>query len=215
MKDHERTMARPPRRPGWMRNFAHPRGAVGAAVGWLMARKNRRINELAVATLDPGAADRVLEIGFGPGVAIALLAAAARNGQVHGVDVSAVMVRQAERRNRRQVRSGLVRLRQGGVDELPYPDGSFDGVIATNNFHLWPDPVAGLVEVVRVLRGTGQLVLGLRTAPRRPGRYVPPGFSEEELEGVKQRLVAAGFAKIERIDAAAGGRDVVLMRASP
>jgi trans-aconitate methyltransferase len=40
-------------------------------------------------------ADRVLEIGFGPGIAIAELADRATRGHVYGIDHSQVMVQQA------------------------------------------------------------------------------------------------------------------------
>lgn len=209
----ERTMARAPKRPGWMRNFAHPRGPVGTAVGWLMARKNREINELAVAALTPAPGEALLEIGFGPGVAIAMLVAAAPGGEVHGVDVSSAMVKQAARRNRGAVRAGTVKLRQGSAGALPYPALRFDGVVATNNYHLWPDPSAGLAEIVRVLRPAGRLVLGLRTAPERPGAYVPPGFTPEELDRVRRQLEEAGFSRIDDRRGVVGDREVVLMRA--
>jgi len=209
----ERAVAAVPKRPGWMHNFAHPRGLVGTAVGWLMARKNRGINELAVAALDPAPDASLLEIGFGPGVAIELLAAVAPHASIHGIDISAAMVRQASRRNRRRVSAGAVRLRQGAAEALPYPEDSFDGVLATNSYHLWPDQPAALAEILRVLRPGGRLVLGLRTAPAQPGKYVAPGFSAQELRTVCEQLEAAGFTRIERGSGVADGREVVLLSA--
>src|ERR1700677_5295381 len=53
-----------------------PRGAAGRVTAWEMARRpsNRQRNRWVVSLLDAQPADRVLEIGFGPGVAIAGLA---------------------------------------------------------------------------------------------------------------------------------------------
>ena len=55
--------------------FGHPRGAAGRVVGWVMAhrRSNRQRNSWVVSLLDVQPTDRVLEIGFGPGLAIAEL----------------------------------------------------------------------------------------------------------------------------------------------
>ena len=52
--------------------FGHPHGFGGRAAGWVMATRgsNRERNIWAVGLLDVQPHDRVLEIGFGPGVAI-------------------------------------------------------------------------------------------------------------------------------------------------
>jgi protein-L-isoaspartate O-methyltransferase len=55
--------------------------------GWVMAhrRSNRLRDRWAVSLLDVHPTDRVLEIGFGPGVAIAELARRATGGKVYGI----------------------------------------------------------------------------------------------------------------------------------
>src|SRR6185312_8470349 len=52
-----------------------PHGAAGSVSGWVFAHRpsNRRRNRWAASLLKPGPTDTVLEIGFGPGVAIAEL----------------------------------------------------------------------------------------------------------------------------------------------
>jgi ubiquinone/menaquinone biosynthesis C-methylase UbiE len=59
---------------------------------------NRQRNRWVVSLLGVQPTDQVLEIGFGPGVAVAALARAGA-GHVYGIDHSAVMLRQASRRN--------------------------------------------------------------------------------------------------------------------
>src|ERR1700753_3992186 len=56
----------------------HPRGAAGRVTAWEMAHRpsNRQRSRWVVSLLDIRPADRVLELGFGPGVAIAALARA-------------------------------------------------------------------------------------------------------------------------------------------
>src|ERR1700757_4885204 len=74
----------------------HPRGAAGRVAAWEMAHRpsNRQRAAWVVSLLEVQPADRVLEIGFGPGVAVAHLVRAGA-GHVYGSDHSAVMVRQA------------------------------------------------------------------------------------------------------------------------
>src|ERR1700729_2361663 len=112
----------------------HPRGAAGRVTAWEMAHRpsNRQRSAWVVSLLDVGPADRVLEIGFGPGVAIAELARAGA-GHVYGVDHSGVMLRQASKRNAAAIRAGRVTLVNASVDQLPPAlDGPFDAILAVN-----------------------------------------------------------------------------------
>lgn len=178
---------------GWRAQFARPTGPLGWVAGWLMAGTNAPMNRMVAALLDVRPADRVLEIGFGPGELIHLLAHRAGAGAVAGVDPSAVMVARATRRNRRFVRGGRVELRQGTVSRLPYPDGVFDKVCAVNSAQFWPAPLADLREVRRVLRPGGLLVVGLRL--RDPSRRFmrSVGFTTEDVAGLRALLDRAGF----------------------
>src|SRR5262249_61919292 len=97
---------------GGMAQFHQPTGAAGHVVGWIMGRRSSNVarNRWAVQLLDVQPTDRVIELGCGPGVAIAALATRATQGLVVGVDHSQVMIRQARRRNTAAVRAGRVRL---------------------------------------------------------------------------------------------------------
>ena len=71
-----------------------------------MARMNRSLAGRTVALLDVQPHDRVLEIGFGPGVGIELLSSVVSSGHVEGVDVSEEMVEQARVRNVEAIQRG-------------------------------------------------------------------------------------------------------------
>lgn len=115
--------------------FHRPRGAGGRLAGWVMAHRssNRTRNAWVVSLLDVARTDRVLEIGFGPGIAIRESAAHATDGLVCGVDHSEVMLRQAQRRNAQVIRDGRADLRLATADHLPRFDTRFDKVLAVNS----------------------------------------------------------------------------------
>jgi len=107
----------------------------------------------------------VLEVAPGPGyLAIQL----ARSGpyQVTGLDISRSFVRIATD-NARQA-GVAVDFQQGDVAHMPFPAASFDYVVCQAAFKNFPDPVAALDEIERVLRPGGQAaILDLRKdAPR-------------------------------------------------
>jgi SAM-dependent methyltransferase len=128
----------------------HPRGLIGSWLGHAMALANARAYRETIGRLDVRVSDRVLELGFGPGRGIAKLAQRAAAGRVVGIDRSAVMLRQAARRNARAIRAGRVALVQGSFDALPFADGSFDRVLAVNVGYFWPPGGAVEREIDRV-----------------------------------------------------------------
>ena len=67
---------------------------VGRLAGWIMAHRRSNIerNRWTVGLLDIQETDHVLELGFGPGLAIEQVARLATKGRVVGIDHSALMV---------------------------------------------------------------------------------------------------------------------------
>jgi SAM-dependent methyltransferase len=149
--------------------FHQPHGWGGRAAGWVMAKRgsNRERNLWAAGLLAVQPDDRVLEIGFGPGIAIEAIARRATNGQVVGVDHSEVMLRQARKRNAAAVRAGRVDLRLGNAEHLPAFDEPFDKILAVNSLMFWDDPVVRLQELRGILRPGGRIAIAYQ--PRGPG----------------------------------------------
>jgi SAM-dependent methyltransferase len=137
----------------WLiRNFGDPRGVGGRIAGWVMAHRGSNVqrSRWAVGLLDIQPTDRVLEVGCGPGVALA--AARQRSPHVVGVDRSPVMVRAASRR------SGTTVL-EAAAEALPTFDAPFDKALAVNTVGHWPDPVAGLRAIRDALRVGGTIAV--------------------------------------------------------
>jgi ubiquinone/menaquinone biosynthesis C-methylase UbiE len=178
-----------------------------------MAAKNAYMNRLTVELLKVQPDDRVLEIGFGPGTLIHLLAKRATNGFVAGIDISELMVKQASRRNRKSIQTGRVELRQGTVSSLPYEDGRFTKICTVNTFHHWPSLENDLREVRRVLDERGLLFLCLRM--KHPSRkfLVAPGFTEEQVEEAQALVRRAGFCNI-RTERRQLGREITCVMAN-
>jgi len=128
--------------------FGHPRGAAGSVVGWVMAhrRSNRQRHSRVVALPGVQPTEKVPEIGFGPGLAIAGLSrCAGGTGRVSVIGHSEVMLRQAARRNGAAIAAGRVTLSRASVDQLPPAlGGLFDAIVAVNSLGLWPAPASGL-----------------------------------------------------------------------
>src|ERR1700744_945318 len=147
----------------------HPRGAAGWVTAWEMGLRpsNRHRNRWGGPLLDLRPADRILEIGCGPGVAIAALAGSGA-GHVYGLDHSGVMLQRAARRNSAAIRAGRVTLVQASADQLPpILDGPFDAILAVNSLTFWPAPVQRLAELRHRLAPGGRIAIA--SQPRCPG----------------------------------------------
>jgi ubiquinone/menaquinone biosynthesis C-methylase UbiE len=174
-----------------VRQFHHPTGAGGHIAGWVMGHRSSNVqrNRWAVELLDVQPTDHVLELGCGPGVAVAALADRATRGLVVGVDHSEVMIRQARRRNAAVSRQGRVRLIHSPVERLHVADGPFDAALAVNNVGMWPEPTAQLRDIGRLLRPGGRIALV--SQPRCPGATA--ATSAEAADRLRALLSQAGF----------------------
>jgi SAM-dependent methyltransferase len=171
-----------------------PRGAAGSVNGWMFAHRpsNRQRNGWVVALLGVRPADRVLEIGFGPGIAVAELVRAGA-GHVYGVDHSGVMLRQASRRNAAAIRAGRVTLINAPVDQLPAAlDGPFDAILAVNSHGFWPAPAERLAELRRRLASGGRIAIA--SQPRCPGATA--ATSRSAAEEIEDLLRSVGFTQM-------------------
>lgn len=141
----------------------HPTGMIGRMLGEKMVRQHVPETIWTIELLDLKPEDHVLELGFGAGRAIELVAARVPNGQIAGIDISQEMVRSASRRNARAIKAGQVILRQGDLVALPYPDSKFDEIFTIQTFYFWSDIPQALAEIFRVLKPGGKLVVTLST----------------------------------------------------
>jgi len=175
-----------------MHQAEKPRGALGAVMGWLMEGLNAVQNRATVDALDPPPGGAVLEIGFGPGHALKMLARSRPLGLVAGIDHSELMVARARRRLRADRGDAALDLRCGEAGALPFPDERFDAVFAVNSFHQWPDKQGALAEMAGVLKPGGDLMLSIRDF-RTEGRFEPPGKGAETAKAAAEMLRELGL----------------------
>jgi SAM-dependent methyltransferase len=177
-----------------VRQFGRPQGLAGRLVGLVMTVRasNRERNRRTVELLQIQPEDRVLEIGYGPGLAIGWAAERAVRGTVVGVDHSALMRRTAARRNARLVEAGRVELHAATVETMPRFPAPFDKVFAVNVYMFWPDPVAVLTALSAVMRPGGTLALTFQ--PRNRG--ATSADARRGGERIAESLRAAGFLDV-------------------
>jgi len=150
----------------------------GAMDGWVARVYDRRI-QTAFRDLFPElssdllprfqSARRVLDVGCGPGQFTILIAEGLRDAEVCGIDVAPTMIELARAHAATSPAAARLRFEVADVAALPFPDGTFDAIVSSGSIKMWPDPVAGLREMHRVLAPAGRVLVAEmnRTASRQ------------------------------------------------
>lgn len=170
-----------------------PTGIVGRIVGYLMDIYNREDNHWTVSLLDIGETSKVLEIGFGTGLAIADAAKITTHGYVYGIELSETMLEVAQKRNQSAIKSGRVSLKLGNVMALPFEDNYFDIVYSINCIYFWEPPTQGLAEIYRVLKPEGAVAI---TARNRDDEV----YARWKPNMVRNLLQSSGFVNVKTLD---------------
>ncbi|MGK5173150.1 class I SAM-dependent methyltransferase [Geodermatophilus sp. CPCC 205761] len=135
-----------------------------------------------VVAARPG--ERVLEVGCGHGVLVALLAE--RAGQVLGVDRSATMIAAAGRRNRPAVEAGRVGVQAAALRDAHLGAEPFDVVVSVNVRAFWDADAATTWDVVsRVLAPDGRVVVAFS--------LMTPGADAPVVDAVGRLAAARGL----------------------
>ena len=115
-------------------------------------------NPFSLGVLEEG--ERVVDVGCGAGID-SLIAAkmVGPSGAVVGVDMTPPMLNRARES---ATRGGFtnVRFHEGLAESLPLPDAWADVIISNGVLNLFPDKLAALQEMARVLKPGGRLQIG-------------------------------------------------------
>ena len=112
-----------------------------------------RVAAINLLEINPG--DHVLEVGVGTGLNLPLYPSHCR---VTGVDISEQMLRRARERVQ-ALGLSHVSLEVMDASNLEFPNDSFDHVVATYVISAVPDPEKTLMEMRRVCKPSGHLVI--------------------------------------------------------
>lgn len=195
--------------------FHRPHGILGQLAGFILATRgsNRERNAWTVKLLEIQPHERVLELGFGPGVSIATASRLAHEGLVVGVDHSETMLRMASRRNAEAIRAGRVQLLEASLERLPDFAEPFDAVFGVNALQFADDTLHALREIRSRMRPGGRIAITQQS--RKP--KATDRDSIDAAERIGELLREAGFdsVRVETLRLEPVCAACVLARAQP
>jgi len=136
-----------------------PSGLLGRFVLWNMNSRHSKVTDWGLSKISIQKQHTILDIGCGGGRTVSKLAAIAKEGKVNGLDFSKASVAFAKRTNRHWIDTGRVEIQEGSVSHLPFADDAFDLVTAVETHFWWPDLLADMREVLRVLKPDGMFII--------------------------------------------------------
>jgi ubiquinone/menaquinone biosynthesis C-methylase UbiE len=152
-----------------LNQWRKPTGCLGRLLAWVLNISHAKVNDWGLKHISIEKHYTILDVGCGGGMTVRKLAGIATEGKVYGIDFSEECVTVSRRTNKQLIKMGRVEIRQGSVSCLPFSDDMFDLVTAVDSHYYWPDLVADMQEVLRVLKPGGRLVIIGETY--KGGRY--------------------------------------------
>jgi ubiquinone/menaquinone biosynthesis C-methylase UbiE len=119
-----------------------------------VSRHLATLQQQALAALNLGPGDRMLDVGCGTGAAVRIAATTAESAV--GVDLSSAMIARG-----RELADELpnAELLEADAEALPFADHAFTAVLCTTSLHHYPHPDRALGEMSRVLAPGGRIAV--------------------------------------------------------
>ncbi len=129
--------------------------------------QNGRWRRAMVDHIVPAHPGRVLDVASGP-AGVALQLADRSTARVVGIDVTLDMLRQGQHNVAEQGKADRVQLVAGRAEQMPFADGTFDGLTFTYLLRYVDDPQATLEELARVVKPGGPVASLEFLEPEQP-----------------------------------------------
>lgn len=172
----------------------------------------RPLAELTLRHVDVLEGARVIDVACGTGIVGRLVAEKlGKSGTVAGVDLNAGMIEVAKRSA--PMTDADVEWHQGDVNALPFPDARFDMAFCQQGLQFFPDKLAALKEIRRVLAPGGTLILTVWSSVTPSGVAIADAlarhvsvevaktsfapFSFHDPEDIQALFVESGFSEIQ------------------
>ena len=172
----------------------------------------RPLAEITLRQVDVHEGDRVIDVACGTGIVGRLLAEkVGKSGTLIGIDLNAGMIEVAKHYS--PPAGANVEWRQGDVVALPFPDASFDLAFCQQGLQFFPDKLAALKELRRVLAPGGSMILTVwseiseiaaaqsvalaKYVSAEAAKSSLAPFSFRDYDDIKALMVEAGFQAIQ------------------
>ncbi len=153
--------------------------------------------------------EHILDIGCGTGKLIYAMADQISDGYFDGIDFSETMISIAQRRNKKGIKIGKVRILKGNFDELPLQNDYYDKVCSINTIYFWPKPENTAQKIADILKPGGFFIAGFEDLNQLEQRSLDTDvFKMYSTDQAKNLFVNSGFSSGVTIESRTKGESV-------
>jgi len=159
-----------------------------------------------------GPAQRLLDIGTGPGRLLFAIRKTLPDTALVGVDISPAMVGQAKRNTKTYGQDSGIEVGVADANALPFADRTFDRVVSTGSLHHWKNPLQAMSEAHRVLNVNGYALLYdlVRDMPRAVRKEIHAQFGAFRLTLLWLHSFEEPFLNVEEMVAVGRQTDFIV-----
>jgi len=179
--------------------FKKPRGVPGKIISDLMIIGNRSAYDNMIRDLKIQANDKILEIGYGPGVGIGLISRIFESCNIYGIDFSELMYKRASKRNYRFIKDNRVHLMFGDFIETELNTAGFDKIFCINVVYFWDDLQKPFEKVYSLLKDDGTFCIYMAGKDElNKAKFTKDGiFNKYSIGQIVNALKSSGFHEID------------------
>jgi ubiquinone/menaquinone biosynthesis C-methylase UbiE len=178
--------------------FKKPAGLFGVFTSNLMVKGNQKNYERLIKDLDLQPHSKLLEIGYGPGIGIRMIAEICSTCTIHGIDFSKLIYKRASMYNKQYIDAGRVQLQYGDFLKLPITYNDYDSIFCLNVVYFWNELEAPFVKVLSLLKKGGSFHIFMVDRAYLLEKKAPDSvFNKYSIEEVVETLKTAGFIMVE------------------
>jgi ubiquinone/menaquinone biosynthesis C-methylase UbiE len=178
--------------------FKKPTGLLGILTSNLMVKNNQKNYDRLIKDLDLQPHNKLLEIGYGPGIGIDMIAKICPTCTIHGIDFSNLMYNRASNYNKQYINAGRVQLQHGDFLKVPVAHNDYDKIFCLTVVYFWNELRAPFEKVFSLLKKGGSFHIYMADRATLLEKRAPDSvFNIYSIEKVVAALKSAGFENPE------------------
>lgn len=178
-----------------------PEGILGKMMLKGMNSGHAKMADWGMSHLPSFGPKKVVDLGCGGGRNAGALLERYPDAHVTAVDYSELSVQKAKEYNAEMINAGRIKVQQGDVSALVFPDGVFDLATAFETIYFWPGLERCFGQVHRILSPEGWFMICNESdgtdAVSLKFEKIIDGMKTHTAKEIETALKAAGFSKVK------------------
>ncbi|MEP6617447.1 MAG: class I SAM-dependent methyltransferase [Ginsengibacter sp.] len=175
--------------------FKKPSGLFGIFSSNIMIKGNKDKYVKIIKDLDIQPGEKLLEIGYGPGVGLNMIAQKCPSCTIHGIDFSKLMYKKASKYNILFTDRGNMLLQYGDFLNTSINSNNYDKIFCLNVIYFWNDLKEPFRKVLSLLKPAGTFYIFM--ADSASLKKAPDDvFNKYSIEQLVESLKSSGFSEV-------------------